>query len=53
MCLSISAHKRSSEAEWNEEPWAYVFKSQLSQAQFSLYNAGDVTRTGIRFDSEH
>lgn len=36
MCLSISEHKRSSEAECNEEPWAYVFKSQLSQAQFSL-----------------
>lgn len=32
MCLSISEHKRSSKAEWNEEPWAYVFKSQLSQA---------------------
>lgn len=34
MCLSISEHKRSSEAEGNEEPWAYIFKSQLSQAQF-------------------
>lgn len=53
MCLSISVSKRSSEAEWNEEPWAYVFKSQLSQAQFSFYNAEDVTGTGISFDSEH
>lgn len=38
MCLSISKHKRSSKAEWNEEPWAYVFKSQLSQGRISLYN---------------
>lgn len=36
MWLTISEHKRSSEAQWNEEPWAYVFKPQLSQAQFSL-----------------
>lgn len=53
MCLSISEYKRSSKAEWNEEPWAYVFKSQLSQAQFSLYNTEDVTGTGIGFDREH
>lgn len=53
MCLSISEHKRSSKAEWNEKPWAYVFKSQLSQARLSLYNAEDVTGTGISFDREH
>lgn len=53
MCLSISEHKRSSKAEWNEEPWAYVFKSQLSQARLSLYNTEDITGTGISFDMEH
>lgn len=53
MCLSISEYKGSSEAEWNEEPGAYVFKSQLSQAQSLLYNTDDVTRTRISFDSVH
>lgn len=32
MCLGIREHEGSSEAEWNEEPGAYVLKSQLSQA---------------------
>lgn len=53
MCLSISEYKGSSEAEWNEEPGAYVFKSQLSQAQSPLYNTEDVTGTGISLDSVH
>lgn len=53
MCLGISEYKGSSEAEWNEEPGAYVFKSQLSQAQSPLYNTEDVTGTGISLDSVH
>lgn len=52
MCLDIREHVGSSEAEWNEEPGAYVFKSQLSQAP-SLYNSEDVRRAGISFDSVH
>lgn len=52
MCLSISEHKRSLEAGWNEEPWAYNFKSQFSQAQFSLYNTEDITGTGLTFHIE-
>lgn len=51
MCLSIRVYKGSSEAEWNEEPGAYVFKSQLSQALSLLYNSEDVRGTGISFDS--
>lgn len=39
MCLGIREHEGSSEAEWNEEPGAYVFKSQLSQALSLLYNS--------------
>lgn len=35
MRLGISECKGSSEAEWNEQPGAYVLKSQLSQAQRS------------------
>lgn len=35
MRLGISECKESSEAEWNEQPGAYVLKSQLSQAQHS------------------
>lgn len=53
MRLGISEYKGSSEAEWNEEPGAYVLKSQLSQAPSPLYSAEDVTGTGITFDSLH
>lgn len=50
MCLSIRDYKGSSEADWNEEPGAYAFKSQLSQAPSLLYNRED-SATGISFDS--
>lgn len=53
MCLGIREHEGSSEAEWNEEPGAYVFKSQLSQAPSLLCNSRDVRGTGISFDSVH
>lgn len=53
MCLGIREYEGSSEAEWNEEPGAYVFKSQLSQALCLLYNSEDVRGTGISFDSVH
>lgn len=43
MCLDIREYKGSSEAEWNEEPAAYVFKSQLSQAPSLLHNSEDVS----------
>lgn len=43
MRLGISEYKGSSEAEWNEEPGAYVLKSQLSQAPSPLYSTEDVT----------
>lgn len=51
MCLSIREYVGSSEAEWNEEPGAYVFKSQLSQALSLLYNYDDARRMGISFDN--
>lgn len=53
MCLGISEYKGISETEWNEEPGAYVFKSQLSQAQSTLFSTEDVTGTAINFDREH
>lgn len=37
MCLDMREYVGSSEAEWNEEPGACVFKSQLSQAPPVLY----------------
>lgn len=51
MCLHIREYVGSSEAEWNQEPGAYVFKSQLSQAPSLLWNSVDVRGTGISFDS--
>lgn len=53
MCLRIREYEGSSEAEWNEEPEAYVFKSQLSQALSLLYNSEDVRGTGSSFDGVH
>lgn len=53
MCLHIREYVGSSEAKWNEEPGAYVFKSQLSQALSLLYNCEDVRVAGISFDSAY
>lgn len=51
MCLSIREYVGSSEAEWNEEPGAYVFKSQLSQALSLRSNYEDARGMGISFDN--
>lgn len=53
MCLGIREYEGSSEEEWNEEPGAYVFKSQLSQALSLLLNSEDVRGMGVSFDSVH
>lgn len=51
MCLDIREYVGSSEAEWNEEPGAYVFKSQLSQALSLLCTGEDVRGIAISSDS--